>query len=178
VNELAKCADCAILAERITQLEKRVGERFTEADLRYQQRFDAAGAAVQAAFTAQQTATQTALTAAEKAVAAALAAADRAVSKAELAYEKRFESVNEFRATLTDQATKFASKAEVELANANLLDKIDGPLGVARRFDAFMGRNLGMEESHKTNVSTNQWVVGALLGFAALAVAVIALLHK
>ena len=69
-------------------------------------------------------------------VALALAAADKAVSKAETATEKRFESVNEFRQTLSDQTRSFISKVEFEAvrdANAariadlvSRLDKIEG----------------------------------------------------
>jgi hypothetical protein len=48
----------------------------------------------------------------EKAVAAALAAAKEAVSKAEAAAEKRFDAVNEFRATLKDQQSTLMPRAE------------------------------------------------------------------
>lgn len=51
----------------------------------------------------------------EKAVDYALGAADRAVSKAELATEKRFEGVNEFRGQLADQARTLMPRAETEL---------------------------------------------------------------
>ena len=51
----------------------------------------------------------------EKAVAAALAAAKEAVAKAESAAEKRFDSVNEFRATLKDQQGTLAPRAEVDV---------------------------------------------------------------
>jgi Flp pilus assembly protein TadB len=74
-----------------------------ERDLRYQQRFDSSQEALTAA-----------LTAAEKAVAAALAAAKEAVIKAENASEKRFESVNEFRGALTDQAGKMLTRTEAD----------------------------------------------------------------
>ncbi len=48
----------------------------------------------------------------EKAVAAALAAAKEAVTKAEVAAEKRFDSVNEFRNTLKDQTGTFVTRNE------------------------------------------------------------------
>ena len=48
----------------------------------------------------------------ERAVQAALAAAEKAVIKAETAAERRFASVNEFRQTLTDQATTFIPRNE------------------------------------------------------------------
>src|ERR1700726_2034245 len=64
---------------------------------------------------ADQESLKLALNSQEKAVAAALAAADRAVSKADFATEKRFDAVNEFRATLSDQAAHLMPRAECEL---------------------------------------------------------------
>lgn len=49
-----------------------------------------------------------------EAVANALQASKEAVLKAEDAANKRFDSVNEFRQTLTDQAQSFMSKAEAD----------------------------------------------------------------
>lgn len=49
----------------------------------------------------------------ERANGLALSAAEKAVLKAEAANERRFEGVNEFRATLADQAIHFATKDEV-----------------------------------------------------------------
>lgn len=46
------------------------------------------------------------------AIAAALNAAERAVAKAEVAADKRFDAVNEFRATLSDQATHLMPRTE------------------------------------------------------------------
>lgn len=62
---------------------------------------------------------------AEKAVNAALTAAKEAVIKAELAAEKRFESVNEFRNTLSDQQRTLMPRTEAELLIRTLSDKID-----------------------------------------------------
>jgi hypothetical protein len=61
----------------------------------------------------------------EKAVQAALASADRAVAKAEMAAERRFDSVNEFRSTLSDQARLLMPRSETEQALKSLTDKID-----------------------------------------------------
>lgn len=62
-------------------------------------------------------------------VALALNAADKAVSKAETATEKRFESVNEFRASLADQATMLVTRTEfhtkVEAQSDKLSDLTD-----------------------------------------------------
>ncbi len=50
----------------------------------------------------------------QQSVVAALASADKALAKAEAASEKRFESQNEFRQTLTDQAATFMPRVECE----------------------------------------------------------------
>lgn len=50
----------------------------------------------------------------EKAVGAALQAAKEAVEKAEAAANKRFDSVNEFRQQLSDQAASFMPRREAE----------------------------------------------------------------
>lgn len=49
----------------------------------------------------------------ETTAASALASSKEAVTKAESATEKRFDSVNEFRATLTDQASRFVTRKEL-----------------------------------------------------------------
>lgn len=73
-----------------------------ESDKRYEQRFGAQ----------------------EKAVNAALTAAKEAVSKAETSAEKRFDSVNEFRAQLSDQAATFMPRMESEQRMSTLDEKI------------------------------------------------------
>ena len=93
-------------------------------DLRYQQRFDAQSDALAAAFQSQQQAMKTAFDVAEKAVNAALAAADRAVSKAERAADKRFEGVNEFRATLADQQRTLIPRSEVDVIVRSINEKL------------------------------------------------------
>ena len=55
----------------------------------------------------------------------ALAAADRAVNKAEQATEKRFEGVNEFRNTLSDQQRTFVPRAEIEILIKSINEKIE-----------------------------------------------------
>ncbi len=77
-----------------------------------------------AAFLAQ----QTALTAQKLAVEAALEAADHAVSKAEVSTDKRFESVNEFRATLADQQSTFMPRPEAMALLKSIEDKMAAQL--------------------------------------------------
>lgn len=61
----------------------------------------------------------------EKAVEAALASADRAVQKAEAASDKRFESVNEFRAALDDSGRLNMPRTEAEQQFRATAEKID-----------------------------------------------------
>jgi len=102
-----------------------------ESDRRYEQRFKAQEAAVQSALASSALATQ----------------------KAEIANEKRFESVNEFRATLADQAGTFISRTEVEQLIRSLDDKVDLTTG---RMDRLEGRAGGFN-------ATWGYLVGAVV---------------
>lgn len=82
-------------------------------DRRYQERFESSQLALAAALSAQ-----------EKSVQAALAAADRAVSKAENASEKRFDGVNEFRQTLSDQQRTLMPRTEAEFRITALTERL------------------------------------------------------
>jgi hypothetical protein len=55
---------------------------------------------------------------------AALAAAERAVLKAEAAAERRFEGVNEFRASLADQQRTLIPRAEVDVIVRGIVEKV------------------------------------------------------
>jgi hypothetical protein len=107
----------------------RMTERHTAADKAIKTAFEAQTTAMQAAFTAQREAVTTAFLSQKEAVNAALAAADRAVLKAELASEKRFESVNEFRGTLADQQRTLMPRAEAEAILRSLEVKLDSAVG-------------------------------------------------
>lgn len=77
------------------------------------QRFESNTIAIQAALAAQ-----------KELVYVAQSAADKAVQKAEVASEKRFEGVNEFRAQLGDQQRTLMPRAEVEVLLKALSDRI------------------------------------------------------
>jgi len=100
--------------DKIKALDDKFKLMADEAEKRNGQRFDA-----------QQEAVTTAMTAAEKAVSAAMAAAEKAVTKAENASERRFESVNEFRQTLSDQSSSFLTRTEYQVQHKSLEEKID-----------------------------------------------------
>jgi hypothetical protein len=72
----------------------------------------------------------------EKAVAAAFDASNKAIEKSETASEKRFASVNEFRQTLTDQATTFLPRQEADRVTASNAEKIQALTDRLNRMDA------------------------------------------
>jgi hypothetical protein len=109
---------------RFNLLTEATKDALAAADLRYQQRFEA-----------QKTALDAARVADKEMVTASLASADRAVLKAEAASERRFESVNEFRATLTDQQRTFIPRAEVEVLIRALSDKVSSLESRQDRYD-------------------------------------------
>lgn len=91
--------------EEVAQAVVALRDLLDERDRNYAQQFAAAEKNVKIA-----------LESASNAVNAAMNATDKAVIKAEGATEKRFDAVNEFRATLADQQTTFARKDTVESA--------------------------------------------------------------
>ena len=143
------------LADQLT------GDRLAIGEMRemLNERYATQTKALDAAFLAQQTAMKTAFDAADKAVAAALESAEKAVTKAEAAAEKRFESVNEFRQQLTDQAATFVSRTEYTVNHATLNDKFDAEakrtterisaieLRLTSRLDLSQGAGAGIRET-------------------------------
>jgi len=116
-------------------LREHIETLLAEKDLRYQQRFDANGAAISAA----------------------LLAAEKAVTKAEAATERRFEAVNEFRGTLSDQAKAFVQRVELDPISQRLAD-------LASRVDRMEGKSTG---------SAASWsVIVAAIGAAGVIVAI------
>jgi hypothetical protein len=99
----------------------------------------------------QQKAMETALTAADKAVQAALAAQEKAITKAETAAEKRFESVNEFRATLADQQSQLLTRGEYDAQHDALVDKVNG---LADRLNRSEGQSAGVRLTGGVLVAT------------------------
>lgn len=121
----------------IDTLHEHFTTRLAEKDLRDQQRFEAQSSAI----------------------AAALLAAEKAVSKAETASEKRFESVNEFRAQLADLVARLLPRIEYDAAHAAVIERISD---LASRIDKTEGRSTGLNAG---------W--GYLVAAAAIVIAII-----
>jgi len=123
-----------------------------EIDKRYQARFLAVEQAVTTAFVAQ-----------EKAITAALLSAQAAVTKADIANEKRFDGVNEFRAQLGDQQRTLMPRSESEALFKSMSDKVEALTKVV---------------SERTAQGTGQqqvWgIIGGVIGVAGVLVAIVA----
>ena len=91
--------DGEVLLTRIEALKTVMDER----DVRYEQRFKAM----------------------DEKTSLALTASEKAVAKAEIATEKRFDSVNEFRGQLKDQAATLVPRAEADSRFRGIEEKIE-----------------------------------------------------
>jgi hypothetical protein len=80
----------------------------------------------------------------DESVKAALSAAKEAVTKAETAAEKRFESVNEFRNTLSDQQRNLMPRSEAEVKFESYTKQLDI---LTTRLDKSEGRGLGIAQA-------------------------------
>lgn len=100
---------------------------------------------------------------AKDALAASIASAEKAVTKAEMANEKRFESVNEFRAQQTDLMARFMPRLEAETWKQSSGEKIDM---IVSRMDRLEGRSGGMAAGWGIIVSAvvvSSSVIGAVI---------------
>jgi hypothetical protein len=129
-----------------------------ERDRQYAQRFQSQETAVAAALTAQKEAVAAALAAQEKATAAALISAKEAVDKAADANAKHFDSVNEFRKTLSDQTATFIPRAEASIAAKAQDDKLKG---LTDRLDAIA--TLQTQAAGKSEGINSFWLVLVIL---------------
>ena len=130
-------------------------------DKRYEQRFDASQQALTVGFAAAKAAVDASFAAQKEAINAALAAADRAVTKAELATEKRFESVNEFRGTLDNQQRTLIPRSEVTVLMDGVNEKI---ANLTKIVDAMQAERAGIKGGWGYAVG----VVGLLLALGSL----------
>jgi hypothetical protein len=89
-----------------------------------------------------------------------LSANEKAIAKADAANEKRFDSVNEIRGTMADQATKFISRTEVGQMVKNVEDKT---MANVSRLDRIESAKSGRMEGWQLLVAA-LGAVGVLIG--------------
>jgi hypothetical protein len=155
--------------EKIRAIRGHYDALLAERDVRYRERFEASQTALQAALVEREKAVNAALAAAEKLNTASLINAERAVLKAEAAAERRFESVNEFRQTLSDQAASLITRNEVNARFEAMAEKIDGGLTA-------IGKDVNANASRLDRMDGNSggvdWLARALAGGLGLLLAV------
>ena len=96
----------------------------------------------------------------------ALSESDKAKTKAESATEKRFEGVNEFRATLADQAARLIPREEAQ-AKFDSLEKdivsLDKAMQAMReRGSSITGRDLQRDQSRQDIAVRQSWFIPML----------------
>jgi hypothetical protein len=96
--------------------------------------------------------------------------AEKATSKAEQANEKRFDSINEFRAQLRDQQLTFIPRSEAEKSIQSNADKI---AELASRIDRNEGRSTGLSSGGTILISA----VGLIATLIAITGAIISIVR-
>ena len=92
-----------------------------------------------------------------------------AINKAETATEKRFEGVNEFRATLSDQQKTFLAAAEYKSAHQNLVDLVNASAKTTADTILTQKERIDKIENMKTGgQSTWMMIVGIVAFISAL----------
>jgi hypothetical protein len=131
-------------------------------------------------YATQTKALDAAFKAAEQAVAVALANAEKATGKAELAAERRFESVNEFRRALTDQTATFLPRVEYDTAHAALSERItansDRVGALELRLTSRLDRGEGADAGSAGSRTEQRLNLGVLIGFAGVLIAAVSLI--
>jgi hypothetical protein len=107
----------------------------------------------------------------KESVLTAIAASDRAVTKAEISAEKRFESVNEFRNTLSDQQRNLMPRAEVAEVVNGLREKI---AALEKQMDNFHSERQGLRGGWGFAVG----VVGLVLTLITIATVVLSTIRE
>jgi len=115
--------------------------------------------------TASKEAVAAALNSVKEQSSAALLAAEKAIDKSEDAVQRRFESVNEFRETLSDQAKNFINREEWNANTKRLEERIST---LQSRMDTREGTTQGISSSWGFVVGAIGVVSGLMIGGAAV----------
>jgi len=173
----------------VDTLHKYTVQRIDDLVMLLDERHQSQVKAAEVAFASQQAAMKAAFDAADKAVQAALTAVKEASDKAEEASNKRFESVNEFRAQLADQAATLLSRTEYSSLHKALEDKVGAladrvvqlELRLTSRLDLAKGSDDGSREyagdKRQGSATVAQWIGMALIGIGVILSIAVALKH-
>jgi CHASE3 domain sensor protein len=96
----------------------------------------------------------------DKALRAALAASEKAISKAETANERRFDSVNAFRQTLTDQAASFVTREVFDEAMKTIRERQQE---TTDRVNTQMGKGAGLNAGWLILAAAIPMIIGIIM---------------
>jgi hypothetical protein len=172
------------LIVRFGLIQEEIDRRYAAFQLQLDQRFGA----VYVKAADLQTLFRQRMDDADSSIKLALAAAETAVNKAETAAEKRFDSVNEFRKTLSDQTASFVTKDRFqgldEKVNdlASRLDRGEGASGGQREHminSREQGRDSALAEQLRLQARQAQLqYLSLIIAAVVLAVGIFAAFHK
>ena len=173
----------------VNQRFKTTEERFHLVEVQFQN--------VQSQFLERDTRSDMMAQSGEKNIASALAAAKELVSAQNIASanaidtngrdtDKRIDTtvqllqsttaaLDERIAALTEQAKTSMTRQEVEQLFRTVMDKLDGPTGLAMRLEGVIARGIGISTEAGRNTQQSQWVIGAVVGAIALLIAMASL---
>lgn len=114
---------------------------------------------------AQKEAINAALVAAKDALTAALASAEKAIAKAEEATNKRFDSVNEFRKTLTDQTASFIPRNEYAVQDKAISERLSA---LEKSKSEGFGRTTATTEARTDNRASFNVAIAAVVASVVL----------
>ena len=106
----------------------------------------------------------------QEAVSAALQSSEKAISKAENSNEKRFESVNEFRAVLSDQQRMLMTRSEYEVNHRNLITMFESSIAAINEKVNNITINL---EKHESTGTGSKNALGIMAGAFGLILTII-----
>lgn len=147
-----RALEAALITQKaiITEVNSLFGQVMDERDQRYSQLAGERDERYDHRFLAQERITELTFSQVRSEVLTAFIASDKAINKAEVATEKRFEGVNEFRAQLADQATSFIPRTEAEA-------RISAAMDLIQSLQATSSNQITREESDRlTKVSSDK----------------------
>jgi hypothetical protein len=159
--------------------------QFIALDTRIEQNSNSAKEAIATALQAQKEAIAAALQAAKELVAAQNIASTNAILKSETSTDKRIDETQrqlsamqaalDGRIGLISESVKtMMPREEVLQLFRTVTDKVDGPTGLAQRFEGLAARTATRDEQSQRGTQSNQWLIGAVLGGMGLLLALLA----
>lgn len=140
--------EIARLAERLHGLDRLADEKF----VRFGTMMDAQAAKVALA-----------LDASKEAIGKAERSTERAIEATAADVKQRFASVNEFRQTLSDQATTFIPRAEAESRIAAVVERLELQREQVAAGDTKLDERLKALEQGSSNLQGRIWALGATI---------------